>query len=434
MQSVFHGSRSCSQEFLLYKSDSREDEQKSSETLVVSEEFQKRFPDKSSGKLLIESAMTVLDSSLTFAVMLIRSPMFFLEAAKIADDFCRQERAVWGIAEQHLLACFFPDKSVESAFKLAHKLIGKLPLNQNINIGIAGYPQANFSRDRIIENARKALEHAAISGPGKIAVFDAVSLNISGDKFYQEGHIHKAIEEFKTALLLDPSNVNIHNSLGVCYGALGAHKSALEEFETAIQIAPNEVMAHYNAGLVTLLMADTEKALIHFSNAAQTGEDVFEVYFQLGKLHLKSEKPENAKEFLGKATVIKPDSVSAWRYLGECCTALNLTEEAIKAYKKAVKLNPSDAESLSALGELFILQGENPDIAIAFCQHSIEITQDNGLFRHRLGLAYFKQNRLEEALKEFQKAIECGYDSSEFIEKISDIRDYESIKYPITRK
>jgi len=423
MQSVFHGSRSCSQEFLFCKSDSlREDEQKSSETLIVSDEFQMLFPDKPSGKLLIESAMTALDSSLTFAVMLIRSPLFFLEAAKIADDFCRQERAVWGIAEQHLLACFFPDKSVESAFKLAHKLIGKLPLNQNINIGIAGYPQANFSRDRIIENAQKALEHAAISGPGKVAVFDAVSLNISGDRFYQEGHIHKAIDEFKTALLLDPSNVNIHNSLGVCYGALGAHKSALEEFETAIQIAPNEVMAHYNAGLVTLLMDDTEKALLHFSNAAQTGEDVFEVSFQLGKLYLKSGKPENAKEFLEKATLIKPEFISAWRYMGECCAALNLTEDAVKAYKKAVKLNPSDAESLSALGDLFVLQGENTDIAIAFCQHSVEIAPDNGLFRHRLGLAYFKQDRLEEALKEFQKAIECGYDSSEFTEKISKLK------------
>lgn len=421
MQSVFHGSRSCSQEFLLYKSNSREDGQKSSEMLVVSEEFQKLFPDKPAGKSLIESAMTVLDSSLTFVVMLIRSPLFFLEAAKIADEFCRQERAVWGIAEQYLLACFFPDKSVESAFKLAYKLIGKLPLNQNINIGIAGYPQANFSRDRMIENARKALEHAAISGPGKIAVFDAISLNISGDRFYEDGHIHKAIEEFKTALLLDPSNVNIHNSLGVCYSVLGAHKSALEEFETAIQIAPNEVMAHYNAGLVTLLMEDTEKALAHFSDAAKTGEDVFEVSFQLGKLYLKSGKPENAKKFLEKATTIKSDSILTWRYLGECCAALSLTEEAIRAYKKAIKLNPSDAESLSALGELFVLQGENPDIAIAFCRHSVEIAPDNGLFRHRLGLAYFKQNQLEEALTEFRKAAEFGHNSSEFIEKISNM-------------
>jgi len=55
-----------------------------------------------------------------------------------------------------------------------------------------------------------------------------------------------------------------------------------------------------------------------------------------------------------------------------------------------------------------------------FCQQSIQISPDDGLFRHRLGRLYLKQNRLEESLKEFKKAQELGYDSNEYIEQIQN--------------
>lgn len=98
-----------------------------------------------------------------------------------------------------------------------------------------------------------------------------------------------------------------------------------------------------------------------------------------------------------------------------------MTDEAVTAYKKAIKQNPGDADSLSALGYLLDIQGENPEITTIFCQQSVEISPENGLFRHRLGQLYLKQNLLEEALQEFQKATDLGYDAVEFIEKVREL-------------
>jgi len=56
-----------------------------------------------------------------------------------------------------------------------------------------------------------------------------------------------------------------------------------------------------------------------------------------------------------------------------------------------------------------------------FCRQSVEISPDNGLFRHRLGKLYFKQNQYEDAMKEFQKANDLGCDSTEFIDKLNNL-------------
>jgi len=113
--------------------------------------------------------------------------------------------------------------------------------------------------------------------------------------------------------------------------------------------------------------------------------------------------------------------VLAFRYLGECCTAMNMIDEAILAYKTAIRKNPNDADSLSALGYLFDLQGENPEITTIFCQQSVDISPDTGLFRYRLGNLYLKRNQIDDALEQLQKADELGHDAKELIQKINNL-------------
>ena len=84
---------------------------------------------------------------------------------------------------------------------------------------------------------------------------------------------------------------------------------------------------------------------------------------------------------------------------------------------------PADrvVRSLSALGHLFDLLGENPEITTIFCQQSVDISPENGLFRHRLGSLYLKRNQLEDALVQFEKAHSLGYNSRDAIKKIKKL-------------
>ncbi|MBW1840550.1 MAG: hypothetical protein JRI75_01985 [Deltaproteobacteria bacterium] len=221
--------------------------------------------------------------------------------------------------------------------------------------------------------------------------------------------------------MLDPSNINVRNSLGVCYGILADYDKAKEEFDTVAWLDLEEIMPVYNLGLINMLDGNKEKALEFFLRANSLDEDVFEVAFQIGRLYLETGKPEIGKPFLEKATLLKPDSGVAFRHLGECFTVMDMTNEAISAYKNSVRHNPNDADALSALGHLFELQDENPEIAIMFCKQSVEISPENGLFRHRLGRLYLKGNRLDDALREFKTANHLGFDATQYIKEVENL-------------
>ena len=287
-----------------------------------------------------------------------------------------------------------------------------------VSAGIAEYPTLSYQPAEMLTNALKALDHAAFFGPGGTAIFDAVSLNISGDRLFDKGDIQGSISEFQLALKLDSSNINVHNSLGVCYGLTGDYQKAKTEFASAIKLEAGAVMPWYNLGFASMLAGDRHKALDLFLKANTIDQNVFEVAFQTGRLLMEMSQPESGRKFLEHAAELEPESGAAFRYLGDCYTDLGNIDAAISAYKKAIKHNPSDAASLSAMGWLFNERQENPEIALMFCQESVRHSPENGLFRFRLGQLYLKENRLKDALKEFKKAQFLGHDASEVIAQI----------------
>ena len=432
--------RDSARQFLFYKTDSKiHDINKYDDKFSASQtDLSDEFPDILAGKEFIDHVLARLNSSLKFSAMVIRidnifhsneesgkdnSPDLLVKVAKIIDSICKHDKGLWGQIDYDMLGWFCLEKNNDSCIELAHRVQKDIKdlHNKTVSIGIASYPTINFNKQQILDNALKALDHAAFFGPDSSVAFDAVSLNISGDKLYQKGDINGAINEFKTGLLLDPLNVNIHNSLGVCYGVSGSFEKAKEEFETAIWLDSNELMALYNLGLVNLLMDNKDIALELFLEAESIGENIFEVEFQLGKLYLESGKPEKGKKYLEKAVGLRPESGPAFRCLGDCNKAINNINEAVSSYKKAIKLNPNDADSLSALGYLFDIKDEDSEIATIFCRQSVEISPENGLFRQRLGKLYFKQKQYKDAMKEFQKANDLGCDSTKFIDKLNNL-------------
>ena len=342
------------------------------------------------------------------------------KAAKLFDDFCKTNNGSWGLINSGLFGAFFEGKNASRCLELIQKFQNKLAKQTGITVsaGIAEYPTLSYQPAEMLTNALKALDHAAFFGPGGTAIFDAVSLNISGDRLFDKGDIQGSISEFQLALKLDSSNINVHNSLGVCYGLTGDYQKAKTEFESAIKLEAGAVMPWYNLGFASMLAGDRHKALDLFLKANTIDQNVFEVAFQTGRLLMEMGQPESGRKFLEHAAELEPESGAVFRYLGDCYTAIGDIDAAISVYKKAIKHNPSDAASLSAMGCLFNERQENPEIALMFCQESVRHSPENGLFRFRLGQLYLKENRLTDALKEFKKAQFLGQDVSEVIAQI----------------
>lgn len=432
-----HRSQTSSSAFLLSQSGAREPlpahgpatDQAAAGTL----EALTSLPDAaiSPGRLMEAAANRLADTDL-FSVLVLRMDDFAahpdpetlaLDTAAAVRQTCRQHEGFWGVFDADKLACFFPGMDEAGALDLARGLQEQIKHQQgrSLTIGIAAYPALDFERAEILINAQKALEHAEFFGPDSTTAFDAVSLNISGDKYYQAGDIDGAVFEFNRALAMDPENVNVYNSLGVCYGVRQDLDAALECFARAAELDPGEAMALYNAGYAHMCRGDHEKALGYFRSAEKIDPEVFEVAFQTGRVHLETNDLEKALQYLERAVDLNEKSGIAHRYLADCYLRLGRDTDAAAAYKTTLKLRPDDAEALSALGWLYDKQDKNADIALMFCRRAAEMVPDNGLFRYRLGRVYFQQNEPEKALAEFEAASACGYDASEDIARIGQI-------------
>lgn len=393
------------------------------------------YPNMACGSGLMTASQEKLNQCDIFAVMVLRidpvtsvldddtARTISLAAAHAINGICDKEQGWWGLIDTHLFAAFIPNKNDQACDRLAQKIRSTMVTTSpvTLSVGIAGFPTADCPRNQIVSNACKALDHAAFFGPNSQIVFDDVSLNISGDHLFQKGDINSAMAEFATALLLEPANVNVRNSLGVCHSLLGNFDRAVKEFETALKLAPEEFMAQYNLGLVHTLTDQREKALAHYLAAYRISGDVYEVTLQTGRMYLELGKPTDAITYIEKALGLKPTAL-AYRLMGDCCQALNREAEAAHAYKQAVKQNPNDAAALSALGLLYESRGENAEIAALFCEKSVEISPEDGIYRHRLGKLYLKQDRIDEARAAFNAAVERGYDSSRYIQKIETLQ------------
>lgn len=320
--------------------------------------------------------------------------------------------ALWFHWRGPLYGCVVPDTSQEGGMALALQIQAELAQTrvETVTIGVSMFPLISFNRTQSLVNACKALDHAAFFGPGSAVVFDAVSLNISGDQHYQSEDFGLAIAEYRAALRLDPSNVNVLNSLGVCMANIDDLAAAREFFQAALTTDPKEPMAIYNTGLVCQLEGAPDQALEWFLQAYQLDGKTFEIPFQIGK-HLVAEGQwDKALPFLEKAAKINATHGPLQTLLGSCYSGLKQSAKAIAAYKRAVKLNPNDAAALSCLGILYDGKGENQEICLTFCRQSVHLAPQNGLYRKRLADLYLKYDQPEQALDEYEKAAAFGQD------------------------
>ncbi|MBB5349387.1 tetratricopeptide repeat protein [Desulfoprunum benzoelyticum] len=281
-----------------------------------------------------------------------------------------------------------------------------------VSAGIGAYPFADFHKGEIPANCRKALLHGAFFGPGAVVEFDAVSLNISGDIYYGDGDLSKAMAEYRRGLVCDPDNVNLLNSLGVTYAMLDRHSVARESFRKALAIEPDNFMALYNLGLGEVRRGELHGSLKYFERALEVycEDDGLEIrkdlQLQLAKLYCHLGLFDRAYPLLMEwhdAATGGQQSGPALRYLGETCYGLGRKEEAKIWLQKALRFNELDPEALSLLGLVYMEEGEGHQIALALCDKGVELNPDNAASRLRLAKVQIACDMLAEARQNLMK-------------------------------
>lgn len=316
-------------------------------------------------------------------------------------------KAVPVSAEDGEVYVFLADGDRQAALELVESVQRRIAdeAGAGCSAGIALFPVSRYPKSAMVINAAKALRHASFFGDNAKAVFDAVSLNISGDVYYNDGDLARSVREYRQGLRLDPESVNLLNSLGVVLVQMNRYRSAIPLFERAAVLDGADFMAPFNLGFAYLEQGRPEAAVAAFEKALVIDDTHPDLLFWLGRLYCRLGRYAEAVQVLEQAVAAQEATAPLLFVLAEAYQGVNRNREAIVLLERAARMNPRDAGVLSLLGDLYGVEGEGDEIALSLCQQAVEL--DDGAWQswYRLGRVQYRLGDSAAARDSLQQSL-----------------------------
>jgi len=238
-----------------------------------------------------------------------------------------------------------------------------------------------------------------------------------GNLLRDQGDYPRAIEDYNQVLVYDSQDADAYNNRGIVYHLLGQLKLALADFNKAISIKPDYVKAYSNRGLIYTNLGQLELAMADYNKALELDSNSAEAYSNRGGYYLRKEQYDLAIEEFNKALKLNPKFVGAYLNRGLAFGGNAQWDESLKDIETALKLNPDSLEAF--IKQSFIYQVQNRyDEAIEVLNQASELeSRAPDKFRpnfakvyNNRGLVFISNGQFEEALKDFNKAIQLDPD------------------------
>jgi uncharacterized spore protein YtfJ len=168
------------------------------------------------------------------------------------------------------------------------------------------------------------------SSPGSLGVPSDVSLE-QVEELYNQEKYQEALEAIDSMIAAQPENAELRAWKGSILGTLAQGDNpadmirygmgAMQEFETALGLDPNNVRARFGRGIGRLMApegfgGDVDGALQDF-NVAVKNDPFPEAYFHLGEAYKRKGQMDLAKKAYQEALVLRPDYKEAKKALQE---------------------------------------------------------------------------------------------------------------------
>lgn len=305
------------------------------------------------------------------------------------------------------LTVFAPEREAPELAQALTDALAGLEHSRGIRaaLGVAGWPFLHFARTDVLDNGKKALEHALVVPEGpRTALFDSVSLTISADRLFADGDLYAAVEEYKLALLADPDNTLARNSLGICLARLGRFAQAKTEFKEVIAKDGKNLMAHYNLGNVLVKLGESEDARKAYQRCLKLNPADAYSLLRLGKLAEDQGRLAHAATYYNRAAALPGGSDLTRRHQARLALKRGRAEEARTLLHQAISLDPKDAFSIHLMAKLYLDAGDDPAMAEALARQAVALRPDQKHFWKELARALSAQGREEEAAAALDKA------------------------------
>jgi tetratricopeptide (TPR) repeat protein len=177
----------------------------------------------------------------------------------------------------------------------------------------------------------------------------ALSMLPLAERQYQVKDYDGALESYRRALALDPTNAVIHYRLGYVYTQTGRLDAATDHLNKALDIDPQFALALANLGYVLRRRADDLP-----KESVEKGRLLAEAELKLRQALTLSPK------------LVDEDGESWWGSLGGLHRRRGQIDDAIDAYRRAQRVTPAASYPVANLALLFLQKGDRERMQDAF--------------------------------------------------------------------
>jgi len=209
------------------------------------------------------------------------------------------------IAELHKLT-----GNIQEETKYLERLDRLSPLNVDRKINIGDNYMTMGERDKAVEvfdTAIKLATKEAMAQVGRVTRTIADHCIGSAPEL-SEKYLRQSLEAKKG--LLDKSDIETFNRLGITLRKQGKWDLAIEEYRKALKIAPNDAGIHYNIAMAYGEGRQYQDAFNYVDKALRLNEDLWNsnetVCYNIAMVYYRAARKEIAADFLQKALTINP--------------------------------------------------------------------------------------------------------------------------------
>src|SRR6267378_2544002 len=240
---------------------------------------------------------------------------------------------------------------------------------------------------------------------------DAGAYNNLGVLYFRKGLTDEAIVAFSRALALDERMGVARRNLEIAYGQSGILERRLHELEERLRANPEDLEALVQSGIAEKTAGRLERAHTLFQRAIELDPDSSVLHFLLAETLYNRGLHEDAMRSVRRSIELNPENPDALYLIGFILGDLGRGEEAAEANRRAVMLNPTLVRAQANLS----LETYRHDVTPSHQRKtpaSAHIT---------LGRALRQKGYFQEALREYEKAIEGGEANAEVLQAMLEL-------------
>jgi Flp pilus assembly protein TadD len=180
------------------------------------------------------------------------------------------------------------------------------------------------------------------------------------------GQLDEARLDYKQALALAPPDsplyaALVHNDLGLVLESQDRASEAVQEYATAVTLDPSLVAGQINLADALATTGHFSEAVDHFTAALRLEPGAAEAYVGLGNVRLEQGRAREAIEPFSKAILLRPDLADAHNGLGAALTETGSAAGALPEFAEALRLRPRFPSAETNLAAALIREGRTDE-------------------------------------------------------------------------